>query len=1409
MSETSEYRRGHARSASHAPVGPVPPLVSAMKPGHTRAHSQGQITHQPGHKRTNSRTEFTLPPGHQDRASGRGHQRNVSRTTSHEGYRRGHSRQVSNAESVYTIRKMKVPLMSRLIFWRRNGENDTRTRRVIVPNHDKLHISWDEHPNRGYATNEVSTTKYTLLTFLPKNLWEQFHRFANLYFLFIVFLNWVPAINAFGKELAIIPVVFVLGVTLVKDVYEDYRRWKSDRRVNDSSCLVFDGEKKCYKHGTWSQIRVGDIIKIHCNDLIPADTVLLNSSNANGSCYIETRNLDGENNLKQRSIPRDLRSQLGQFRPEEFNSSIECEQPTTKIYQFHGTMLLPSSERLPISTDNLLLRNCVLKNTDWIEGFVVYAGSDSKAMLNHGGQRYKRSNLEERMNTDVIWCVLLLIVLCIIGAVCSGWWLSLYDYTRVPFLVLDPKKTEKGLELVPGTDPNPAYQSFLSFWTFVIVLQVMIPLSLYVTIEITKLAQIYYIHKDPDLKDEMTGKETECRALNITEELGQVQYIFSDKTGTLTENNMIFRRCFVNGRDYNHPPTKHENKLQGDERPKIYPNHHLLNEIQNAEMQLFRSRSNISVEFRNHPSRTINFFTALAVCNTVVVAKGAHQFPDSNNEDDSLTGLSIIEENGDVVPSVVSQPSDLSIKSASSVDSASSTSCLMQDKPPIRRHLPGFHRIPFPNRPKNLNFSSVRKATMLNFFSNRALSPIPSQVDSPDSSPRAKPWSWFSTLSYSEQREEETPSPVISSSEEREPLVYEAESPDELALVDAATGYNVRLVNRCPTSLTVCCQDGTYVHYEILFVLPFDSSRKRMSIILRDSSSGKIVVYTKGADSAMFPRLIAVRTIDEQIIAKTQIQVDNYAKLGLRTLVIARRNLSKNEYDKWFREHLMAEMAVERREAAISESFSQIEANLELLGATGVEDKLQKLVPETINSLRQAGIVMWVLTGDKQETAINIAYSCSLFSENMEILVISGRGKEAVGASIKSHLETIQREQRDLSTTKVPERSQSNRQSSNSYEGVSPDATFQNSICSTAPSMKGLVVEGSALTFILDQRCQLQYSFLELTQHCSAVLCCRTTPLQKAILVKVVKQKLKKRTLAIGDGANDVSMIQTADVGVGISGLEGMQAVMASDFAIPKFRMLNKLILVHGHWCYDRLARMVQYFFYKNTSFVLVIFWYQIYCGFSASTMMDQLYLMFFNLFFTALPPMAMGILDQDAPAEVLTNNPRLYLYGRESRGYRMWHYWINTVDAVFQSLVIFFVAYLAYNNSKVDIWEFGTCVTTTCVFVMNFHIALDFKTWTTYHVASILISIVAFFGFALTYSAVCSQCYGVPNPYWVTQVAMSSKEYWLTAGLTTVLALLPRVIIKVLLTTCSPSDIEKAAIEHKFFLDHSTCNTS
>merc|ERR1719228_886179 len=473
------------------------------------------------------------------------------------------------------------------------------------------------------------------------------------------------------------------------------------------------------------------------------------------------------------------------------------------------------------------------------------------------------------------------------------------------------------------------------------------------------------------------------------------------------------------------------------------------------------------------------------------------------------------------------------------------------------------------------------------------------------------------------------------------------------------------------------------------------------------------------------------------------------------------RLLTEEEYQDWLTEYNKAANSLERRDKLLMDSYNSAESKMRMVGATGIEDRLQEGVPDAIARLREAGIVVWVLTGDKQETAINIAYSCRLFSTDMEVIKLNARSRDAAESSLNLYLDQC-----------------------------------KNSTLSK--EKRALVVDGKTLIYILDKRANIQHLFLSLTKMCSAVLACRATPLQKAYLVRIVKEVLKMHTLAIGDGANDVSMIQTADIGVGISGQEGMQAVMASDFAITRFRFIERLLLIHGHWCYDRLSRMVLHFFYKNAAFVFVCFWFQLYCGFSGQVMIDQMYLMLFNLFFTSLPPVAVGVFDRDAPADLLSSSPDLYSVGRLSTVYKPHSFWVNMADALYQSLVVFYVAFGAFNGSDMGLWEFGTLLCSQCILVMLIQLGVETKSWTIFHWAAIFLSVGLYLAFGLIYNYVCYQCAGLTNPYLVMQHSISDPYQFAVLLITGVTSALPRVFCRAVVNSLQPTDVAKAVIQRR-----------
>lgn len=504
--------------------------------------------------------------------------------------------------------------------------------------------------------------------------------------------------------------------------------------------------------------------------------------------------------------------------------------------------------------------------------------------------------------------------------------------------------------------------------------------------------------------------------------------------------------------------------------------------------------------------------------------------------------------------------------------------------------------------------------------------------------------------------------------------------------------------------------------------------------------------------------------------------LDMYARDGLRTLCMARRELSDGDYEEWLEQHRHAETALHDRERLLHMSAHKLECNMELLGATGIEDRLQDGVPETIARLREGGLKVWVLTGDKQETAINVAHSCRLLDNTMRKVILNAKSKEECSDQITSWLSYFQSEVMSISSDN----------SSNTVSGrIGSPASVSQPL--------GLVIDGRTLMYALEE--PLNAKFLDLARRCQVVLCCRATPLQKSAVVQLVRNGLKTMTLAIGDGANDVSMIQMADVGIGISGQEGMQAVMASDFAIGRFKFLSRLLLVHGHWCYDRITKMFLYFFFKNAMFVLVLFWFQLFNGFSGSNAIDDLSLIFFNLLFTAVPPVICGILDKDVPDPILTAKPSLYKSGQNSELYSRKWFWLTILDALYESVVVFFVALWVYDGTAADLRMVGVTFHQSSVIVANLYLALITAQWTFLHHLILWGSIILSFLWFAIYGVLANlfwDMYGVPF------VTMATVEFWSVCAFSAIVALLPRFIIMAAQHTIWPTEINKAQLMSK-----------
>jgi phospholipid-translocating ATPase len=861
----------------------------------------------------------------------------------------------------------------------------------------------------------------------------------------------------------------------------------------------------------WKNVKVGDFVRIYNDDQIPADIVILSTSDPDGACYVETKNLDGETNLKVRHALRSGRKIKHARDCEKTEFTIESEAPQANLYQYSAVARWnqhnaeypdsPGEEMAePISINNLLLRGCNLRNTEWVLGVVIFTGFDTKIMMNSGITPSKRSRIARELNWNVIYNFIILFIMCFVSGLVQGiTWAqgnNSLDYFE--------------FGSIGGT---PALDGFITFWAAVILFQNLVPISLYISLEIIKTCQAFFIYSDVEMYYEKIDYPCTPKSWNISDDLGQIEYIFSDKTGTLTQNVMEFKKATVNGVPYGEAYTEAQagmQKRQGIDVEK---------EGAKAREQIAQARVRMLADIRK-----------------------IHNNPYLH--DDELTFIA---------PDFIT---DLAGESGKEQQEA------------------------------NENFM-LALALCHTVISERV----------PGDPPR---------------------------------IEFKAQSPDEAALVSTARDVGYTVLGNSSDSVQLNIQ-GVDRSYKVLNTLEFNSTRKRMSAIIR-MPDDKIILFCKGADSMIYSRL--KRGEQSELRRTTAEHLEMFAREGLRTLCIAQRELGEEEYRQWNKEHEIASAAIQDREEKLEEVSDKIERELTLLGGTAIEDRLQEGVPDTIALLAEAGIKLWVLTGDKVETAINIGFSCNLLNNDMELIVfkIDDEQISTAEAELDRHLRTFNMTGSDAEL-KIAQKSHE-----------PPEPTH------------AIVIDGDSLKLVLDE--QLRQKFLLLCKQCKSVLCCRVSPAQKAAVVSMVKSGLDVMTLSVGDGANDVAMIQEADVGVGIAGEEGRQAVMSADYAIGQFRFLQRLVLVHGRWSYRRLGETIANFFYKNIVWTFTIFWYQIYCSFDMTYLYDYTYILLFNLAFTSLPVIFMGVLDQDVSDKVSLAVPQLYRRGIERKEWTQTKFW-------------------------------------------------------------------------------------------------------------------------------------------------------
>ncbi|KAM0450787.1 hypothetical protein ACHAO4_006177 [Trichoderma viride] len=1273
-------------------------------------------------------------------------------------------------------------------------------RKPLLPSKDGRHIPLnpsavdaggliDERSNQPYISNFIRSSRYTVYDFVPKQLVFQFSKLGNFYLLIMGILQVIPGLSTVGKYTTIAPLAGFVAFSMAKEGYDDYRRYSLDKAENRSMTWVLahgvregrerprmsvwknklkikrKGNKKRrgadeedvilqdieegalarlddtndWMYVQWQHVQVGDIVRLRRDEPVPADMVVLHATGPNGVAYIETMALDGETNLKAKQacpLLADKCDTVDGLR--STHATVVSEDPNLDLYNYVGKVGIDGGETVPLSLNNVVYRGSILRNTSMATGLVINSGEECKIRMNANKHAHaKKPAMQSTINKMVLAQISIVISLTIGLSIGYLRWHN--DTEEKSFYVVE----------IPVYDASVPFKQI--FFGFLIMFGSLIPLSLYISLEVIKIGQLFLL-QDVEMYDPVTDTPMIANTTTILENLGQVSYVFSDKTGTLTENLMRFRKLSVAG-----VVCLHDLGIQDDETAKMKSRAkgkqpawttstrmgpgeggetgeaNFSGQVTDLNNTAPDMRTEELLDYiRRRPNTPFSqkakqFLLCIALCHTCL--------PETNESGDieyqaaSPDELALIEAARDLGYVLIDRPAQSIKLQMQDTDGTLQTETYQV-----------LDVIEFTSKRKRMSIIVRMPDNRICVFSKGADNVIMSRLRlNQVAAQKAKDVN--RRASVRKTFEQDKAIKRMSSQIVRKSSVRNSFG---LARSKSSAGLEGlrRSMSRRSTDLNRLSQAegvASWLHRrnteEMITPRPSTDVLRSPRQSLGRMSSFDYRDYA-GEDDDRIDELVAA---DESMIFERCFQhVDDFAADGLRTLLYAYRYIDEEAYTEWKNQYKEAETSLIDRQERLEIAGGKIEEEFELAGATAIEDKLQDGVPDTIDKLMRANIKVWMLTGDKRETAINIGHSarvCKPFSEIYILDASNGKIQDAITTTL----------------TEVG-------------RGMVPHSV--------------IVVDGQTLA-VIDADDDLSALFYDLIVRVDSVICCRASPSQKANLVKSIRQFVpESMTLAIGDGANDIGMIQASHVGIGISGREGLQAARIADFSIAQFRFLQKLLFVHGRWNYIRTGKYVLATFWKETFFYLVQAQFQRFTGYTGTSLYESWSLTVFNSVFTSLPVVLLGIFDRDLQASTLLSVPELYTFGQQRQGFNLMQYLGWMILAVAESFVTFYFMLGAFESilftEDNTLYAMGTiCFSAGVIFINVKLLLLEFHSKTLIPLIGLALEVTGWFVWNLLLSAIYPKTVGPISVRGAFLHAFGDRLSWWTTLLLTLATLI------------------------------------